>query len=131
MYLLDTNICIAILKGNENVVSQFHEKHQSCYLSSLVLAELYKGVYCSTKLERNLDNLKKFSNLLPMIDFDEKAAIEFGKIQNKLRKIGKPTGQLDALIAAVAISQNYILVTDNTRDFENITNLILENWLKS
>jgi tRNA(fMet)-specific endonuclease VapC len=47
--------------------------------------------------------------------------IEFGKIQNKLRKIGKPTGQLDALIAAVAISQNYILVTDNTRDFENIT----------
>ncbi|MDB9536154.1 type II toxin-antitoxin system VapC family toxin [Dolichospermum planctonicum CS-1226] len=131
MYLLDTNICIAILKGNENVVSQFHEKHQSCYLSSLVLAELYKGVYCSTKLERNLDNLKKFSNLLPMIDFDEKAAIEFGKIQNELRKIGKPTGQLDALIAAVAISQNYILVTDNTRDFENITNLILENWLKS
>ncbi|MTJ23177.1 type II toxin-antitoxin system VapC family toxin [Dolichospermum sp. UHCC 0352] len=131
MYLLDTNICIAILKANENVVSQFHEKHQSCYLSSLVLAELYKGVYCSTKVERNLDNLKKFANLLPMIDFDEKAAIEFGKIQNELRKIGKPTGQLDALIAAVAISQNYILVTDNTRDFENITNLILENWLKS
>ena len=131
MYLLDTNICIAILKANENVVSQFHEKHQSCYLSSLVLAELYKGVYCSTKVERNLDNLKKFANLLPMIDFDEKAATEFGKIQNELRKIGKPTGQLDALIAAVAISQNYILVTDNTRDFENITNLILENWLKS
>ncbi|AFW96545.1 tRNA(fMet)-specific endonuclease VapC [Dolichospermum sp. UHCC 0315A] len=131
MYLLDTNICIAILKANENVVSQFHEKYQSCYLSSLVLAELYKGVYCSTKVERNLDNLKKFANLLPMIDFDEKAAIEFGKIQNELRKIGKPTGQLDALIAAVAISQNYILVTDNTRDFENITNLILENWLKS
>ncbi|MBS9388854.1 MULTISPECIES: type II toxin-antitoxin system VapC family toxin [unclassified Dolichospermum] len=131
MYLLDTNICIAILKANENVVSQFHEKYQSCYLSSLVLAELYKGVYCSTKVERNLDNLKKFANLLAMIDFDEKAAIEFGKIQNELRKIGKPTGQLDALIAAVAISQNYILVTDNTRDFENITNLILENWLKS
>lgn len=131
MYLLDTNICIAILKGNENVISQFHEKHKSCYLSTLVLAELYKGVYCSTKLERNLDNLKNFANLLPMIDFDEKAAIEFGKIQNELRKIGKPTGQLDALIAAVAISQNYILVTDNTRDFENIANLILENWLKS
>jgi tRNA(fMet)-specific endonuclease VapC len=48
MYLLDTNICIAILKGNENVVSQLYQKHQSCHLSTLVLAELYKGVYCST-----------------------------------------------------------------------------------
>jgi predicted nucleic acid-binding protein len=78
MYLLDTNICIAIIKGNENVVSHFHKKHESCYLATLVLAELYKGVYCSSKVERNLDNLQRFASLLPIIDFDEKAAIEFG-----------------------------------------------------
>ena len=131
MYLLDTNICIAIIKGNENVVSHFHKKHESCYLATLVLAELYKGVYCSSKVERNLDNLQRFASLLPIIDFDEKAAIEFGKIQYELRKIGKPTGQLDALIAAVAICNNCILVTDNTRHFENISNLLIENWLKS
>ena len=65
MYLLDTNICIAIIKGNENVVSHFHKKHESCYLATLVLAELYKGVYCSSKVERNLDNLQRFASLLP------------------------------------------------------------------
>ncbi|NET00801.1 MAG: type II toxin-antitoxin system VapC family toxin [Sphaerospermopsis sp. SIO1G2] len=130
MYLLDTNICIAIIKGNENVISHFHEKYESCYLSTLVLAELYKGVYCSSKVERNLDNLQKFASLLPIIDFDEKAAVEFGKIQNQLKKIGKPTGQLDALIAAMAICHDSILVTDNTRHFENVSNLIIENWLK-
>ena len=57
--------------------------------------------------------------------------MEFGKIQAELRKIGRPTGQLDALIAAVARSRNDILVTDNTRHFINITNIQLENWLAS
>ncbi len=117
MYLLDTNIRIAILKGNLTVVSHFRLKYQESYLSTLVLGELYKGVYCSTQLERNLDTLQQ-------------AAIEFGKIQSELRKIGKPTGQLDALIASVARSRQDILVTDNTRHFENISNLVIENWLQ-
>ena len=130
MYLLDTNICIAILKGNLTVVSHFRLKYQESYLSTLVLGELYKGVYCSTQLERNLDTLTRFANQLPIIAFDQQAAIEFGKIQSELRKIGKPTGQLDALIASVARSRQDVLVTDNTRHFENISNLVIENWLQ-
>lgn len=57
------------------------------------------------------------------------AAIEFGKIQRQLRQIGKPTGEIDAFVAAVARSREDILVTNNVRDFENIPNLQLENWL--
>ncbi len=111
-------------------VSHFRLKYQESYLSTLVLGELYKGVYCSTQLERNLDTLTRFANQLPIIAFDQQAAIEFGKIQSELRKIGKPTGQLDALIASVARSRQDILVTDNTRHFENISNLVIENWLQ-
>jgi tRNA(fMet)-specific endonuclease VapC len=130
MYLLDTNICIAILNGNENVVKNFRSKYQQSYLSTLVLGELYKGVYCSSKIEQNLVNLNQFINQLKLVVFDEKAALEFGKIQGELRKIGKPTGHLDALIAGVARSRNDVLVTDNTRHFENIINLHLNNWLE-
>lgn len=57
MYLLDTNICIAILKDNSTVVSHFQINYQDCYLSTLVLGELYKGVYCSTQIEKNLATL--------------------------------------------------------------------------
>ncbi len=127
MYLLDTNICIAILKRNENVLNHFRLKYRECYISTLVLGELYKGVYCSTKVEENLFNLNQFLAQLPIIAFDEKSAFEFGKIQGELRKIGKPTGHLDALIAGVVRSRNDILVTDNTRHFQNLVNIQLEN----
>ncbi|MEO1691593.1 MAG: type II toxin-antitoxin system VapC family toxin [Cyanobacteria bacterium J06631_6] len=129
MYLLDTNICIAILKGNLTVINQFQVKYLDCYLSSLVLAELYKGVYCSTRVSQNLASLNQLTNNLPHIPFDDAAALEFGRIQSELRKQGKPTGELDALIAAVARSRKDIVVTNNTRHFVNINELELENWL--
>jgi tRNA(fMet)-specific endonuclease VapC len=96
MYLLDTNICIAILKNNSKVIQHFQVKYSNCYIPSLVLAELYKGVYCSSRITENLNTLTQFADALPKIDFDSKAAIEFGKIQSELRKLGKPTGELDA-----------------------------------
>ena len=130
MYLLDTNICIALLKNNPFAVNQFRLKYQNSYLSTLVLGELYKGVYCSSRVEKNLANLKSFELGLPQIEFDARAAEEFGKIQGELKKIGKPTGQLDALIASVARSRQDILVTDNIRHFINIPDLRLENWLR-
>jgi tRNA(fMet)-specific endonuclease VapC len=65
----------------------------------------------------------------PHLDFDHHAALEFGKIQGALRKIGKPTGVMDALIAAVARSHQFTLVTHNTSDFIHIENLVLEDWL--
>ena len=84
---------------------------------------------CSHRVEKNLQTLDEFIRLLPILDFDLQAASEFGKIQSELRKIGKPTGELDALIAGVARSHQFIRVTNNTRHFENITNLQLENGL--
>ena len=129
MYLLDTNICIALLNENPKVVAIFNRKFSQCYLSTIVMSELYKGIYCSTQVEKNLETLAQLTELLPVEPFDLDAAIEFGKIQGELKQIGKPTGEFDALIAAVARSREDILVTNNIRDFENISNLQLENWL--
>ncbi|BAZ89910.1 hypothetical protein NIES932_13940 [Raphidiopsis curvata NIES-932] len=127
MYLLDTNICIALLNENPQAVAKFNRYFSQCYLSIIVVSELYKGVYCSQQVAKNLETLTEFIELLPVEPFEIEAAIEFGKIQSELRKIGKPTGEFDALIAAVARSRNDILVTNNIKDFINIPNLKLEN----
>jgi tRNA(fMet)-specific endonuclease VapC len=129
VYLLDTNICIALLKEEPVAKRIFEVKAIDCYISTIVLAELYKGVYCSQRVEKNLNNLVDFLTLVAVLSFNSAEAAEFGKIQGELRQMGKPTGESDAMIAAVARSRQDILVTNNTRHFENIANLELEDWL--
>ncbi|MBD2448117.1 type II toxin-antitoxin system VapC family toxin [Nostoc sp. FACHB-152] len=131
MYLLDTNICIALLQENPQAIKKFNRYFSQCYLSTIIVAELYKGIYYSQQVVNNLEILHQFTELLPIETFTLEAAIEFGKIQSELKKIGKPTGEIDALIAAVARSRNDILVTNNIKDFTNIPNLQLENWLEN
>nr|WP_202895469.1 type II toxin-antitoxin system VapC family toxin [Iningainema tapete] len=127
--MLDTNICIALNNRNPQALAEFYLKSSECYISTIVLAELYKGAYCSQKIEQNIKRINEFTSRIIVFDFDKNAAIEFGKIQAELRRMGKPTGEIDAFIAAVARSRQDILVTNNIRDFENIPNLQLENWL--
>jgi tRNA(fMet)-specific endonuclease VapC len=130
MYLLDTNICIALLNNNSKAVAKFNLFFAQCYTSAIVVSELYKGVHCSQQVEKNLETLAQLTQLLTVEPFDLDAAAEFGKIQSQLRQIGKPTGEIDALIGAVARYRYDILVTNNIKDFENIPNLRLENWLE-
>jgi tRNA(fMet)-specific endonuclease VapC len=129
VYLLDTNICVALLKQSPLAVRQFNIKASQCYLSTIVIAELYKGAYYSQRIQQNLNTIEQFISLMLIVEFDRSAAEEFGKIQGELKRIGKPTGELDAIIGAVARSRQDILVTDNTRHFINIPSLQLENWL--
>ncbi len=130
MYLLDTNICIAINNQNPQAIAQFSRKYAQCYVPTIVIAELYKGAYCSQKRELNLNRINDFLSLIPtIVEFDRKAAVEFGQIQGELKQLGKPTEDLDALIAAIARSRHDIVVTNNTRHFREIPNLQLENWL--
>ncbi|MEB3217384.1 MAG: type II toxin-antitoxin system VapC family toxin [Nostocales cyanobacterium 94392] len=130
MFLLDTNICIALLNNNLKAVAKFNLFFAQCYISTIVVSELYKGVYCSQQVEKNVETLAQFTQLITVELFDVDAAIEFGKIQSELRQIGRPTGEIDTLIGAVARSRNDVLVTNNIKDFENIPNLRLENWLE-
>ena len=131
MYLLDTNICSALMKENRQAAIQFNRAFPRCYTSTIVVAELYKGILGSQQLQKNLQALEDLTRYLDIEPFDLLAAEEFGKIQVELKQIGKPTGEVDAFIAAVARSRQSILVTNNTRHFENIANLTLEDWLES
>jgi tRNA(fMet)-specific endonuclease VapC len=131
VYLLDTNICIALIKNHPTARLEFEANVLECYVPSIVVAELYKGVYCSQRVEQNLTALHQFLGLVLVIPFDQSTAQEFGKIQGELRRIGRPTGEMDALIAGVARSRQDVLVTNNVRHFENVANLQIQNWLEA
>ena len=129
-YMLDTNICVYLLNHVPEVISSFAEKKDDgVAVSSITLAELEFGVCNSTAYDKNRAALLSFLPLVEILPFDSAAAVEYGKICTSLRRQGTPIGPLDMLIAAHAKSQGLVVVTNNTREFERVKDLKLENWI--
>ena len=128
MILLDTNVVIAFFNGSKAVLERVHSEIDRIALSTLVVAELDYGAKASQKAEENLEKLYRFVDIVRVVPFDLECAKIFGTIKSKLRKMGKPTGEVDALIAATAMSNKAILVTRNKKHFENIEGLKVEIW---
>jgi tRNA(fMet)-specific endonuclease VapC len=131
-YLLDTNICIYIIK--KKPVEVF-EKFKNLTIgdvgiSSITLAELQYGVEKSSNSEKNREALEQFLTPIEIIDYGYEATIEYGKIRATLEKEGIPIGPLDMLIASHAKSLDVILVTNNVKEFERIAGLKIGNWTK-
>jgi tRNA(fMet)-specific endonuclease VapC len=131
-YLLDTNICIYIIKKRpEIVLERFRELTLgSVGISAITLAELEFGIRKSGSPDRNLEALNQFLVPLDIKDFDYNATIEYGKVRASLEKAGTPIGPLDTLIAAHALSLNATLVTNNEKEFNRVTGLKIDNWTK-
>ncbi len=130
-YMLDTNICIYVMKRKpESVLKQLHEKLDGgLCISSVTLAELEYGVKFSSAPAKNELALLHFLAPISIFPFGEKAAVEYGEIRSYLQNRGTPIGSLDMLIAAHARAENMILVTNNVREFERVPNLEIENWV--
>ncbi len=131
-YLLDTNICIYIIK---NKPTQVFEKFLSLEfgsvgISSITLAELNYGVAKSSNIDKNQEALIKFLTPIEIMDFNFDAAEEYGKIRSDLEKKVTPIGPLDLLIAAHAKSLNVVLITNNENEFNRVVGLKIENWAK-
>lgn len=131
MIFLDTNIVVAYLNGHESVVSQVVDHIDDIALSTLVIAELDYGAKASQQSDKNLTGLYRFVDLIQVVPFDLSCARVLGTVKIELRKIGKPTGEVDAMIAAVALAHHAELVTHNTRHFEQIENLKIVDWIGS
>jgi tRNA(fMet)-specific endonuclease VapC len=128
MIVLDTNIVIAFLNGNEAVSKRIQKNIDKIALSALVIAELDYGAKASQNATRNLEKLHRLLDAVQVIPFDLDCAKVFGTIKSKLRGMGKPTGEVDALIAATAMAHKAVLVTANIKHFENIEGLKIETW---
>lgn len=127
-YLLDTNICVFLLRNKFDIEKRIEEVGiNNCCVSEITIAELVFGAFCSSNPSQKLEQVKKLELLFHVIPIYD--SIEtYGKIKSDLRKNGLPIDDFDLLIGATAISNNLILVTDNTKHFNRL-NLKLENWI--
>jgi tRNA(fMet)-specific endonuclease VapC len=129
--MLDTNICIYIIKKKtEKILKTLEQKRNSGFaISSITLAELEYANENSMYKERNKIALMEFLAILDIKAFDEKAAHEYGKVKKELKEKKCPIGPFDMLIEAHARSLNMTLVTNNTKEFERIDGLEIEDWV--
>ncbi|MRS05073.1 type II toxin-antitoxin system VapC family toxin [bacterium] len=128
--LLDTNICIYIIKRQPAAVINRFLEYQvgDIGISSITLSELRYGVAKSTHREKNSKALDEFIIPLEVVSFDEEAARMYGDIRATLEKAGTPIGAMDMLIAAHALSLGIPLITNNTREFARIPSLDIIDW---
>ncbi|MBP5632639.1 MAG: type II toxin-antitoxin system VapC family toxin [Clostridia bacterium] len=132
-YMLDTNICIYAIKNKPRQVFDLIKDNigNGLCISSITLAELEYGVEKSMYPEKNRSALLQFLSILNVLPFDDNAAVEYGIICASLQRKGTPIGTMDMLIAAHAKAADLILVTNNTREFERVENIRLENWAQA
>ena len=130
-YMLDTNICIYVIKHKPETVFQKlqNTNPEDVCISSVTYAELVHGVEKSAAVEKNRLALSMLLANMDILDFDVDAADCYGKIRAVLEKKGTPIGPLDMMIAAHAQSLGYTVVTNNVKEFSRVSALRIENWV--
>jgi tRNA(fMet)-specific endonuclease VapC len=129
-YMLDTNICIYLIKQKPEKVLRHFKAHSvgEIGISSITLAELRYGVERSQQVQKNRQALEDFTLPLEIAAFDEAAAEVYGSVRAGLEQAGTPVGSMDMLIGAHALSLGVTLVTNNLREFQKIKNLKVVDW---
>jgi tRNA(fMet)-specific endonuclease VapC len=135
MYLLDTNICIYLMSNKKGFSDAVRERFRmfnskDICISSITSAELYYGAAKSMVPDASKQKVDIFLTPFEIIGFGEDDSVEYGKLKGTLEQKGTPIGILDNMIAAQALVRGFTLVTNNTRKFERIPHLKLENWVE-
>ena len=129
-YLLDTDTCIYWLRNRQSVRERVREVGwNQITICVITVAELYYGAYNSDRVTENLARAEFFIQQLPVLPLSNNALRRFGKLKAELRKAGQPLADFDLLIASIALAEGYVLVTNNTRHYDRIPELQLENWI--
>lgn len=131
-YLLDTNICIYIAKGQPLAVREHFDRHtlHELAMSTITLGELRFGAEKSQARERAMATIEQLAELIQACPLPVAAGEHYGHIRATLQKQGQPIGNNDLWLAAHARAEGWILVTNNTREFERVPGLHVENWVE-
>jgi len=132
-YLLDTNVCIALINGTPPKVRSRSEqavrRGVALATSSIVAHELWYGVAKSGRVAQNANRLTAFlGRAVTVLEYSAKDAQAAGEIRAELERQGQRIGEYDTLIAGQAFSRNLVLVTANTSEFERVKGLVVEDW---
>ncbi|TBR56550.1 VapC toxin family PIN domain ribonuclease [Westiellopsis prolifica IICB1] len=129
-YLLDSNVCARYLNGRSLAIRERLRATNIADIAvcSVVKGELFYGAIKSNNPEKTLSRQQEFLKLFVSLPFDDSAALVYGRIRAELSANGTPIGPNDFQIAAIAMANNLILVTHNTREFNRVNGLQIEDW---
>jgi tRNA(fMet)-specific endonuclease VapC len=127
-YMLDTNVCIAALRHDEE--ARRLPPPARCVVSQITVAELWTGVEKSANRNRQAERLEEFLDTFTLLDFTDAASRMYGEIRAMLEKRGRTIGPLDLLIAAHARSVGATVLTGNFNEFNRVPGLKALRWRK-
>lgn len=128
--LLDTNTCIALMKGREKAVHRLQQFQPSdCTISTVTSYELLTGVLKCQNPVREREKVLRLMTVVRVLPFDEAAAAKAAEVRAHLESIGKVSGPYDMLLAGHALSQGLSVATSNVSEFSRIPGLRIEDWL--
>ncbi len=128
MILLDTDVCIELLKGNRRVLQRRGRYDDSVGMCFMTIAELYYGAEMSRDPEANFAAIEKLLLSVEVVQTDLAILKRFGAIKSALQKEGMSLADADVLIAAATLERANKLITSNARHFQRIPGLVLEDW---
>ena len=129
-YMLDTNICINVIKNRpEGLRERFNRLADQLCISAVTLAEIIYGAEKSARQIENIEVVDQFAARLDVLPFGERAATHYGQIRADLERAGHPVGLHDMMIGGHARSEGLTLVSNNVREFQHIEGLRIDNWV--
>ena len=129
-YMLDTNICIYVMKTYPPaILKRLNALAERLCISSIALGELHYGAEKSAHRAENLAAIEHFTARLEVLSFGEKAAAHYGQLRAELERAGTPCGIHDMQIGGHARSEGLIVVTNNLREFLRMPGLRTDNWV--
>lgn len=130
IYLLDTNTCVYAIKREPSVLRHLQSRSPDDFgVSTITLAELWFGAIKSSRPLRTRESVDAFLKPFEVLTFEAEAAGKYAEIRLQLEKEGRPIGERDLLIAAIARSRSLTVVTHNVREFSRVSGLRVEDWL--
>ena len=130
MILIDTDICIELLRGNQMVIERRRDYAEEVAISFMSVAELFYGAEKSDHIRENKALVSEFLYTVDIIHSDLDILKRFGEIKSNLGRVGKILADADILIAATATTRCDMLITGNVKHFSRIAELRIENWLR-
>ena len=126
-YLLGTNIVSYYLKGDESLKERISNNIDSLAISIISYYEIVSGLQ-SINANKRITGFEKFCELIDVVNLDRASILASCQIYSNLKKSGNLIDDIDILIAGIALSNNLVMVTDNTEHFKRISGLKVENW---
>jgi tRNA(fMet)-specific endonuclease VapC len=130
MILLDTDICIHILRGNNKVIEERKKYPDQVAVSFMTLAELYYGAEKSANAVKNRSLIEQFLLTVDVINSDNQIMHRFGLLKASLENLSLSLADADLLVAATALEKCNLLATGNLKHFSRIDGLLLANWIE-